>query len=60
MDYLDLGMSRSYYSIAYKRYRNDIIKTNFNWIFGGIIVIIVLLMARSLYKKSKKRKKDDF
>jgi hypothetical protein len=53
-------MSRSYYSIAYKRYRNDIIKTNFNWIFGGIIVIIVLLMARSLYKKSKKRKKDDF
>jgi tetratricopeptide (TPR) repeat protein len=60
MDYLDLGMSRSYYSIAYKRYRNDIIKANFNWIFGGIIVIIVLLMARSLYKKSKKRKKDDF
>lgn len=56
MDYLSLGMSRSYYSIAYKRYRNNLLKENFNWIFGSIIVLLVAFLGYRVYKKSKNRK----
>ena len=59
MDYLKLGMSRSYYSIAYKRYRNNILKEHFNIIFGTIIVLLVLFIGSRLYKKHKNRKYDD-
>ena len=59
MDYLSLGMSRSYYSIAYKRYRNDVLKENFNLIFGGIIVLLVGFLSFRLYKKAKNGKYDD-
>ncbi len=59
MDYLSLGMSRSYYSIAYKRYRNDVLKENFNLIFGGIIVLLVGFLSFRLYKKAKSGKYDD-
>jgi DNA-binding beta-propeller fold protein YncE len=41
MEYLKLGMDRSYYSIAYKRYRDDILKEN----LGSILTIGALLVA---------------
>ena len=59
MDYLELGMSRSYYSIAYKRYRNNIIKEHFNLIFGAIIILLVVFIGSRLYKKHKNKKYDD-
>lgn len=58
MDYLDLGMSRSYYSIAYKRYRNNVIKQNFNLIFGSILVLLVAFLGNKLYKSIKNREVD--
>ena len=59
MDYLSLGMSRSYYSIAYKRYRNNVIKSHFNLIFGVILVLLVAFIVSRLYKKHKSGKYDD-
>lgn len=59
MDYLSLGMSRSYYSIAYKRYRNNLLKENFNLIFGGVLVLIVAFLGFKLYKAIKNRNYDD-
>lgn len=59
MDYLSLGMSRSYYSIAYKRYRNNVLKENFNLIFGGILVLLVGFLSYRVYKKAKSGKYDD-
>ncbi len=59
MDYLSLGMSRSYYSIAYKRFRNELLKDNFNWIFGTILVLLVGILGFRFYKKVKNRKYDD-
>jgi len=59
MDYLSLGMSRSYYSIAYKRYRNNVIKSHFNLIFGVILVLLVAFIVTRLIKKSKAGKYDD-
>ncbi len=53
MHYLKLGMNRKYYSIAFKRYRNEILKENMNLIMTVVIVFIVLLI---LYKKFLKRK----
>lgn len=59
MDYLSLGMSRSYYSIAYKRYRNELLKDNFNVIFGAILVLFVGFLSYRVYKKTKNKKNDD-
>lgn len=55
MDYLELGMSKSYYSIAYKRYRNNVLKQNFNVIFGVVLVAIVGFIGFKIYKKRKNK-----
>lgn len=52
MHYLKLGMNRKYYSIAFKRYRNEILKENLSLIMTVVIVLIVLLIV---YKKYLKR-----
>ena len=46
MEYLRLGMDKEHYSIAYRRYRNEILKENIGWILtatvSGIFGIVVL------------------
>ena len=54
MKYLKLGMNRKYYSIAWKRYRNEILADNLSYILTGIIVLIV---AWNVYKRWKRKKK---
>ena len=54
MKYLKLGMSREYYSIAYKRYRNEILKENLSYVLTGIVVIV----AGVLIIKARKRKNE--
>lgn len=54
MKYLELGMSRDYYSVAYKRYRNNILTENASLLLTGVMVIIV---AGVVVKKVRKRKK---
>lgn len=54
LEYFNLGHDRYYYSKAYKAYRNDIIKTNFGFILGGIVLIVgtgIGFKIRSTYKK---------
>lgn len=41
MKYLKLGMKRDYYSIAYKRYRNSVLRENANYFLTGIVILIV-------------------
>lgn len=53
MHYLKLGMNRKYYSIAFKRYRNEILKENLSLIMTVVIVLIVLIIV---YKKFFKQK----
>ncbi|MCD7709074.1 MAG: NHL repeat-containing protein [Clostridiales bacterium] len=45
MKYLKLGMNRKYYSIAWKRYRNEILSNNIGWILTVIIIVIILLIV---------------
>ncbi|MCM1267641.1 MAG: NHL repeat-containing protein [Bacteroidales bacterium] len=53
MRYLELSMNRKYYSIAWKRYRNEILIENINVIMTVVIVLIVLYI---LYKKVLRQK----
>lgn len=53
MKYLELGMSRTYYSIAYKRYRNNILTENANIILTAVLVAAVGIFAYSKHKKRK-------
>lgn len=54
MHYLQLGMNRKYYSIAWKRYRNQILAKNMNVI---MTVVIILIIAIVVYRKWRKKKK---
>lgn len=54
MEYLEMGMSRQYYSIAYRRYRNEFLEENLEWMLTGLVAII---LAVFVFKKVKNRKK---
>lgn len=56
MYYLEIGMARDYYSIAFKRYRNQILTENLSWILTGVAVLFVVYYG---YKGWKKRKKGE-
>lgn len=62
MHYFKLAMNKEYYSIAYRRYRNQILKDNLQYILSGIVVLIILisLLIKFLLKKVKNSpKKED-
>ena len=46
MQYLELGMDRQHYSIAFRRWRNDMLKENIGWILtvivGGIFGYVII------------------
>lgn len=54
MDYLKRGMSSDYYSIAFRRHRNDILKDNMSYILTGIVVVLAAIsIGRRVYRKKK-------
>ena len=54
MKYLELGMNRDYYSVAYRRYRNGMLTENASYFLTGAAVLIV---AWIIFKNVRKRKK---
>lgn len=57
MEYLELGMNRKYYSVAWRRYRNELLIEN----LGVILTVVVLLLAaivlyRKKFSKGKEKK----
>lgn len=54
MKYLKLGMDRNYYSIAFKRYRDEILKANLGYILTGVTV---LLFAGIIWRIIRNRRK---
>ncbi|HWT76671.1 MAG TPA: NHL repeat-containing protein [Mobilitalea sp.] len=59
MEYLKLGMNREYYSIAFKRYRDDFLKGNLAYIFTGGLIIVIALFVRSRVKKRRLKGVDE-
>lgn len=53
MKYLKLGKSKKYYSIAFRRYRNDLLRDNLGYAFTGIVVV---LLGRSVVKYRRKKR----
>ena len=56
MKYLKLGMNREYYSIAFKRYRNEILKENMNFLLTGIVVICIGIYVFGRVRDKRKGK----
>lgn len=58
MECFRIGNSKQYYSIAYKRYRNEILKENMGTILTTIIVLVILWavwskLGKKLWKKRR-------
>jgi hypothetical protein len=55
MKYLKRGMNKAYYSVAFKRWRNEWLKKNMNWILSFAIVLTVMMVLgiRHLMKRRK-------
>jgi tetratricopeptide (TPR) repeat protein len=57
MHYFELGMNKKYYSIAFKRYRNQILADNLGWFMTGLIILIIALIVWKRIRNKKKGKK---
>lgn len=61
MKYLKLGMDREYYSVAFKRYRSELLRAYLGPVLTGIAVLIVavklLLILRDRVKTKKERRR---
>lgn len=54
MHYLELGMNRDYYSVAYRRYRNGFLTENASYFLTGIVVVLIAaFVAKRVMKKKK-------
>lgn len=58
MKYLKLGMNRDYYSIAFKRYRNEVLKDNLSSVLTGAALIIIAVMIYNAVKRMRKHDDD--
>jgi tetratricopeptide (TPR) repeat protein len=56
MEYFKLAMDREYYSIAFKRYRDDLLKKNLGYVLTLIIVIFAALRFRKIVMVNIHRK----
>ena len=57
MYYLKMGVNQSFYSIAFKRYRNELLRDNLGWILTvGLIVIFVGIGVKKVIKARMRRK----
>ena len=58
MHYLEIGMARDYYSIAFKRFRNQLLTENASWFLTGAAVLIAVWYGFKAWKKRKKGEDD--
>ena len=56
MYYLKMGQSKDYYSIAYKRYRNEMLKDNLDWILTAALAGVMLFYISKPISKSRIRR----
>jgi hypothetical protein len=60
MKYLRRGQDRTFYSIAYRRYRNEVLKQNLPGILTAIVVLAIgLPITITLLKRGKRKKEEE-
>lgn len=57
MKYLELGMNREYYSIAFRRYRNQLLTENASFALTTVLVLIIGYQVFKVVRKKKNTKK---
>ena len=57
MYYLKMGVNQSFYSIAFKRYRNDLLRDNLDWILTVGLIAVVVGVCVSKVRKARMRRK---
>ena len=57
MDYFKTGFSVSYYSKAYKYYRDAIIKKYFPWVMSAVVLAILAKVGYNVYRNIRYKKK---
>jgi hypothetical protein len=55
MAYFKLGMQRDYYSIAYKRYRREVMQEHFGTFMSGAALLMLALVAFLLARRWRKK-----
>lgn len=56
MEHLELGMNVKYYSIAWKRYRNEFLTENLGYILTGVLVLVIgFQVIKRVRKKISKK-----
>ena len=59
MIYLKRGQDRTFYSIAYRRHRNDVLKQNLPGILTAGVILLIALPITVTVMKNKKRKREE-
>ena len=54
MEYFENGYSRQYYSKAFKRYRQDVMREHFGTVMTGIILVVFVYVGFRLYRRFRK------
>lgn len=57
MKYLKLGMSSEYYSIAFRRFRNQMLAQNANYLLTGLVIFLVVWRIYKVWKNKRQGKK---
>lgn len=55
MEYLKLGMDQKHYSLAYKRHRNEVLKSNLGYGLSGLIGLVFVVSVSKIVKKKRTR-----
>lgn len=58
MEYFKLGMNRTYYSTAFKRYRKEIVREHFGIMMNAILLLLAGAVAYRIYGKMRKRREN--
>lgn len=58
MAYLKKGMDKKYYSVAFKRYRNEVLKANISKILLVVTILVAVIISIKFYKKTRGRGKE--
>lgn len=56
LEMFELGMDREYYGIAYKRYRRDVLKDSYEFIFTALTIIAVGYAALFTYGRVRRKR----
>jgi len=55
MEYFKLGMQRKYYSVAFKRYRREVMQEHFGTFMTVVVALVAALIGFRIAKKWRKR-----